>query len=139
MTVLGALSTTLLGSTAVTDLIGQRLHTDVINQDSQRPAALMYVVTERAENCLNGFVGFETATVRIEAYGRSRLEADLVMQAIKESLNGLIGVVSGTPIRGISQNTGIIHLVDKPNDGTDQWQFRSVQSFDVSYNSFEGA
>lgn len=136
MTALSAVLFTIRNDATVTGLVGTRVYPDFLPEDSQKPAVIAYVSTEVSENVIDGFLGFETATIRVEAYGRSRSEADGVIQAARMSLNGMFGVVNGTPIKSLSQNTGILHLIDKPNDGTDRWQFRSVQSFDVSYNSF---
>lgn len=136
MNALTAVAWKIKNDAATVALVGSRVFIDVLPQDTQKPAILVYVSTETSEDCLSGFVGFEMCTLRVEAYGRSREEADAAVQAARLSLNGLIGVVNGVHIRGVGQNTGVIHLVDKPNDGTDRWQYRSVQSFDVSYNSF---
>ena len=134
--ILTAIIYTIKNDPAVQALVNTRVYGDFVPEDCQKPAIVVYVSSETSEDCLDGFTGFETATIRVEGYGRTRSEADAALHAARMSLNGLFGVVQGIPIKGVSQNTGAIHLIDKPNDGTDRWQFRSVRSFDVSYNSF---
>ena len=136
MNALTAVIYTIKNDAASAAIVGTRVYPDVLPQDTIKPAILVYVASETSEDCLDGFLGFENCTVRVEGYGRSREEADRTIQAARLSLNGLQGVVDGVHIKGVGQNTGVLHLVDKPNDGTDRWQYRSVQSYDVSYNSF---
>ena len=138
MSILEAIIYTIKNDATVQGLVGARVHADVLPEDSPKPALLAYVSTETAEDCLTGFIGFDTATIRVESTGLTRKSANETLQAARMSLNGLQGIVQGVPIQGVSQSTGIFHLSDKPNDATDRWQFRSVQSFDISYHSFEG-
>ena len=120
----------------VTSLAGNRVTVDFIPEDSVMPALLLYIVSESAEDCLSGFVGFETAKIRVECYGETRSQADALHAAARAALNGERGVYSNTFIKGIGQDTGRVYLVDKPNDGTDHWLFRTIQTFEISYNSF---
>lgn len=120
----------------LTSVVGSRVYADVMPEDVEKPAILLYVTSENAEDCLGGFVGYEVARVRVEAYGNSRSMADGALEQARQSLNGYTGVAVTLPIKGVSQATGKIDLVDKPNDGTDRWLFRTVQNFLVTYNSF---
>lgn len=120
----------------LTSLVGQRIYGDYMPEDIQKPALLAYQTSETAESCFNGFIGFENARIRVEAYGLTRDSSDAVIEAARQSLNGALGTYGGVPIKGISQATGKLHLVDIPNDGTDRWQFRSAQSFEIAYNTF---
>ena len=136
MSVVTAVRSIIADDSTVQSLAGNRIHVDFIPEDSTMPAALLYVISEQSEDCLDGFVGFETAKIRVECYGESRSQADALHAAARASLNGERGVYSGTFIKGIGQDTGRAYLVDKPNDGTDHWLFRTIQTFEVSYNSF---
>ena len=120
----------------VQSLVGNRITIDFVPEDSQKPALMLYTVSETSEDCLSGFIGFENARIRVEAYGESRKQADDAHSAARNAINGIRGVYSGTWIKGVAQSTGRAYLVDKPNDGTDRWQFRTIQSFEVTYNSF---
>ncbi len=120
----------------VQSLASNRVAVDFIPEDSTMPALLLYIISEESEDCLSGFVGFETAKIRVECYGESRSQADALHAAARAALNGERGVYSNTFIKGIGQATGRSYLVDKPNDGTDHWLFRTIQTFEVSYNSF---
>jgi hypothetical protein len=136
MSVAAAVRSIIAADASVIALAGNRVCVDFIPEDSTMPAALLYIASEKAEDCLSGFVGFETANVRLECYGETRKQADDLHAAARASLNGKRGTYNGTRIKSISQATGRMYLVDKPNDGTDHWLFRTVQAFEVSYNSF---
>lgn len=117
-------------------LAGGRICVDFIPEDSIMPSALLYIISEKSEDCLSGFVGFETAKIRTECYGQTRQEADALHKALRGSLNGVLGRYGDIVIKGIGQDTGRSYLVEKPNDGTDNWLFRTIQTFEVTYNSF---
>ena len=119
----------------VLSVSGGRVFADYIPEGSDKPSAILYTTYEDAYDCLTEFFPIATATVRFESYGESREQANDLADAIEDSLNGYRGRISGDDIfvNGVKRQTGKIHLVDIPHDGTDNWQFRTVQSFDVSY------
>ena len=57
------------------------------------------------------------------------------MNKLEAALNGYRGQADGDTIfvNGVKRKSGRIHLVDSPQDGTDQWMFRTVMNFDVNY------
>lgn len=122
-------------NTKVQSVCSGRIYADYIPEGSVKPSALLYATYEDAFDCLENFLPVAISTVRFESYGDTRQQANDLAEAIEESLNGYTGTIAGDTIHihGVSRQTGQIHLVDIPNDGTDNWQFRSVQSFDVSY------
>jgi hypothetical protein len=136
MSIAATIRTIIADSPDVIAIAGDRICVDFIPEDSIMPAALLYIIHEESFDCLSGFVGLENAKIRIECYGQTRAEADGLHKVIRSSLNGIIGEHYGTMIKGISQASGRIYLVDKPNDGTDNWLFKTIQTFEVTYNSF---
>lgn len=121
----------------VSALVGTRVYADFAPEDVQKPCIFMYITSEDPEDSIVGMVDFSAARVRIECAGATRESADNVSQAVTVALNNLLSTsYSGTDIQGISQATGKIHLVDIPNDGTDRWQFRTSQSFEITYHPF---
>ena len=129
--------TKLKADAGVTALVGQRVYGDFAPEDVQKPCIYMYITSEDAEDCLDGMVDFADARLRIECVGTSRESADVTCNAVRVALNALLQTnYAGTSIQGISQATGKVHLVDIPNDGTDRWQFRTSQSFNITYHPF---
>lgn len=121
----------------VTALVGTRIYADFVPEDSPKPAIFMYISSEDAEDCLEGMVDFADARVRIECVGLTRESSDDVCNAVRTALNALLAThYPNTSIQGITQATGKVHLVDIPNDGTDRWQFRTSQSFNITYHPF---
>ena len=123
----------------VFSISGGRIFADFVPEDTQKPAAILYTTFEEPFDCLDSFTSMSIATVRFESYGDTREQADDLATAIEDALNGYRGKISGDTIfvNGVKRQTGKIHLVDIPNDGTDNWQFRSVQSFDISYTTLD--
>ena len=119
----------------VHDLCSGRVYADFIPEGSAKPAAILFSTYEEPFDCLVEFMPISIATVRFEAYGETREEANDLSEAIEQSLRGYTGQLAGDDvfINGVSRQTGQIHLVDIPHDGTDNWQFRTAQSFEVSY------
>ena len=136
MSIATSIRSIIAADATVQSIAGTRVSVDVIHQDSVMPALLLYIVSESSQDCLDGFVGFESARIRIECYGETRSQADALHAAARASLNGTLGLHYGTMIKGIGQSTGRAYLVDRPNDGTDSWLFRTIQTFEVNYNSF---
>ena len=129
--------TKLKADAGVTALVGQRVYGDFAPEDVKKPCIYMYITSEDAEDCLDGMVDFADARLRIECVGTSRESADVTCNAVRTALNALLQTnYAGTSIQGISQATGKVHLVDIPNDGTDRWQFRTSQSFNITYHPF---
>lgn len=127
----------LKADSGVQALVGTRVFADFAPEDVQKPAVVLYISSETANDCLTGMVNFDEARIRIESFGTTRASADDVCQACRVALNNLmVDNYSGTSIQGVSQTTGKIHLIDKPNDGTDRWQFRTIQSYLITYHSF---
>jgi len=121
----------------VSALVGTRIYADFAPEDSLKPCIILFITSEDAEDSIVGMIDFADARVRIECIATSREEADDVSNAVRKALNDLLAThYPNTSIQGISQATGKIHLVDIPNDGTDRWQFRTGQSFNITYHPF---
>ena len=122
-------------SQKVNGLCSGRIFADFVPEDSPKPAAIIYSTYEEPFDCLEEFLPISIATVRFEAYGETREQSNDLSEAIEESLNGYYGEIFGDEIyiHGVSRQTGQIHLVDIPQDASDNWQFRTAQSFEVSY------
>lgn len=119
----------------VKKLCSGRVYADFIPESTDMPAAILFATYEEAFDCLVEFMPISISTVRFEAYGDTREESNDLSEAIENALNSYYGQIAGDNIyiNGVSRQTGQIHLVDIPQDGTDNWQFRTVQSFEVSY------
>ena len=119
----------------VHDLCSGRVYADFIPEGSARPAAILFSTYEEPFDSLEKFLPISIATVRFESYGDTRKQANELSEAIEQSLSTYLGQLAGDDvfINGVSRQTGQIHLVDIPQDATDNWQFRTAQSFEVSY------
>lgn len=120
----------LLGKTAVTDLVSQRIYTDILPQSATLPALAMSKTSTRHEHELSDFGGLAHVRLQFEAFATTRAVANSVIEAIRSC--GIItqkGTTSSVDIRGVRVEDGQRNYVDFPNDGSDEHRY--VTSFDL--------
>lgn len=91
----------LLSSTAVTDVVGQRIHWGVKPQGGAFPCVVLNAVTERVEYTYSGAVDLERSRVQIDCYATSHKQATDLSRVIKNLISGYSGTVGNTAIEGI--------------------------------------
>lgn len=139
MSAIPAIHAILSADAGVTSLVGQRMGPDHFNQDTERPSICYWHISATAYDCMSGGTGMETARIRIETIGDTRAEADAVWLAVNKALTktNKRGIYGGVAVQSISQGSGCQHLADRPLDGSENWLYRTIQSFDVSYHFYE--
>ena len=135
MSILADFRTRLVGNSSVSGLATGGVHIDITPPEEYRPHLLFYITYEDTEDCLTHFMDFQSAAVRVEAIANSRAEAEALMRQCEKALDGWRGRHSGSSVfvNGVKRKTGKTQLVDTPQDGTDQWRFRTLMNFDVNY------
>ena len=135
MSILATTRTRLISDAAlVADATGG-IFVDVSPPELYSPHVLLYGTYEDTEDCLTHFESFQTASIRFETIATSRQQAEQTMKLVEAALNGWRGRATGDDIfvNGVKRKTGRIHLVDSPQDGTDQWLFRTIMNFDINH------
>lgn len=95
------LRTFILGSTGVTDLIGQRCHYNMIPQVSGFGHVWFQVVSDSEERTLDQTGGVHDATVNIECIGASEGASQAISAAIKSRVDGYKGAFGSITAQGM--------------------------------------
>ena len=139
MSSLTAIRAMLIADPDVTALVGDRIMPDHFDQDGERPMVCMWNISAVPYDTLEGGLGFERARVRVECVGDSRAQADAIWLAVNKALTKDLkrGTWDGTLVDCVTQGGGAQHLSDRPMDGSENWLYRSIQSFEISYYLYE--
>lgn len=129
----------LLQSSAITDIVGTRIMPGNFDEDVTTPAVMMYVPYSVPHDHLRGGVSLETAALRVECVSNKYEDSWSLWALVNQRLmqGFLPGLYSGCSISSITQNDGHQVISDRPIDGTDEWHYRTIQTFDVSYHLYE--
>ena len=123
-------------STVVMGIIGNRLYNDAPPETMTPPACIFWKITDRVFASLGGAIGMDQATFQVDAYGRTRTEADNLAWELWTYLDGFIGFQGNVLIKDISRGEGgVIHSFDPVSGGTDQRRFIASQDFVLTYDS----
>ena len=135
MSILATVRNVLVSDSPLNTAATGGIYVDVSPPEEYRPNIVFYSTYEDVEDCLNHFESWQTVSLRFESSATSREDAESLMIKLEAALNGYRGQIDGDNIfvNGVKRKSGRIHLVDSPQDGTDQWMFRTVMNFDVNY------
>ena len=135
MSILATTRTRLIGDTNLVALATGGIFVDISPPEEYRPHVLLYGIYEETEDCLTNFESFQSTSIRFEAVATSRSEAEQVMRLVEAALDGWRGREPGDEIfvNGVKRKTGRTQLVSPPQDGTDQWLFRTIMNFDINH------
>ena len=134
MSLAEAFRTLVLQSADVAAMVDSRVYTDQMPQTAKTPAVAFFVVTETANNCLDRGGYFDEATMQVESYGQTRIEADTLWKLVRNQIDGFVGLSAGIKLK-VSQSSGRYWMTDRPEEGSDFWRYGSVQDFTVFYAS----
>lgn len=137
MDVASALLTVIGGDPDISAAFGGRLYADQVPQSiTATPMLVLWVVSEDAYETLGGALKLERARIEIDVLGRNRQEASMWRIKVRDRLNAFQrGIVNGLEIRGVCQATGGRFLTDRPEAGSQQYRFVSMQDFYVTYST----
>ena len=96
------LRTALLAMSAVTDIVGTRIWTDVFWQDTY-PAIMFEIDTEDRENGLSGRGGFVFADVNVICRANTRAASRALSEAVRTN-GDVVSPAEGTGLAGFSGN-----------------------------------
>lgn len=132
----------MLTKTAITDLVGQRIYTDVLPQGATMPAVALFIDSEDYEHALDGLTGLVASRLRVECYAATRLVANAIAEAITwcgidQQKGRLSYTVSGTTyganIRSVMVETGKRYFTEPDNKGGDSERYVTTFDFMVTF------
>ena len=132
--VVSAVRTYLLSQSAVTDIIGQRMYFDVLQQNCTLPAATISKTSESHEHEISDRAGHVKTRLQITCHADLRLTANALAEAIYTSgIAAVKGVTNSVNIRGVTVEDGQRNYVVYDADGGDDHQYVTEFDLMVSY------
>lgn len=106
------------------------------------PRATYLEVTDTPKNNLTGPCGTNTVNVQIDCWSRGSggaTVAETLAWAIAgdstdPKLNGYRGTLGGVFVQASLLRGGMQKFEEEPEDGSDDWTYRVMLSFDITYN-----
>lgn len=138
--ILTALRTYLLGKTAVTALIGERLFPVILPQGETLPAADMRQVGGTVTNTITGWTGHTQKQVVIDCYSDTEPDqAVAVAQAIRDcGLTGYRGLMGSGATRVFVHSVQLDDDIDLDTEGvepaSDNYRWVATVSFQIHYS-----
>lgn len=130
-----SIRTFLLGKTAITDLVSQRIYTDILPQSATLPAITMSKISTSHDHELSDFAGLVHTRLQFECFAATRQVANNIAEAIRSS--GIItqkGTLTGVDIRGVRVVDGQRNYVDFPTDGSDEHRYVTSLDLMIDYS-----
>ena len=124
----------LLSKSGITDLVSQRIYTDVLPQSATLPAIVMNKLYTTHDHELSNLVGVAYSRLQFECYGSTRLVSNSIAEAIRAS--GIVafkGDTNSVDIRGVQVEEGMSYMDDPPTDGSDERRYVSVIDLMVAF------
>jgi len=127
-----ALRTYLLGTTAISNLIGTRCFPNVLPQNCTLPAVVYHVISATHAPGLAGIVDAGECRVQLDCHAATRLAADGLSAAIVTRLKtlsaaGPTSIGTGTHVTKVCdvEISGPRDDQQPPADGSDEWTYIS--------------
>ena len=130
-----SIRTRLLATSAVTDLVGQRIASDQLPQGVALPAITYFVVDTEANETLANIADVSRARIQVDSYATTRGQANSVSDAVRLALQMFRGLIGDQFINSIQLASGERHLTDPAPAGTDQHRFVTSLDFFVFYRT----
>lgn len=130
----------LLTKSAVTDLVGERIYSDMIAQGATLPAIAFSKTSTDHEHTLSNLAGLAHTRLQFDCYADlatgGRAMANAIAEAIRETgIVAIKGVYTGVDIRGVRLEQGHRNEIDYANDSSDDHRY--VTSFDLMVDYLE--
>lgn len=124
----------LLSKSAVTDLVGQRIYTDQLEQGATLPAVVMNKLFTTHDHALSDKAGLAHARIQFECYAATRQVANSVADSLHTSgIMTFKGLTGGVDIRGARVEEGMSYKTDPATDGSDESRYVSVIDLTIDY------
>lgn len=118
----------LVGVTALTDLVSTRIRPHKANSSDTMPYITYERVTYNGERHLGGPSKLASEGFDFYIYSKTMLEADNVITALREALDGYQGLMGSTNVRNVIYNSA--NNIYLPPDHDDQeGDFRALMTF----------
>lgn len=128
----------LLADEVIKNIVSSRVYSDHVPQSIGLPAIIYFVVAGAPEDtidCRN--IGYANTTIQIEAWTDPKSGGRPAANRLWYEINRVLVGYRGGNIRSIGQSSTMYSLEDRTGAGTDEYRFRAIQDFSVSYHFAE--
>jgi hypothetical protein len=127
----------LYATSEVTAICKSQIYADVLEQNAQPPAVVVFVESNLAHEDLSGTNRCFQAQIQVFAYGKDRDQANLLAKAIRDSAlpANLQGIYNGMDYKDVSLTFGPSEMVDQPVAGGWEWRKITKQTFTIWANA----
>lgn len=131
-----ALRTKLLGYTAVSDLVGQRMYPDVLVQNATLPAIVYSKISTARDHTTGDVTRLAHARFQFDCYGTSRDSSNDISHAIRTSgICAYQGTTASVYFCGTELDSGDYYDSLSPSDGNQEHRY--ITRFDLLVHYWE--
>lgn len=132
--VVSAVRSYLLGKTAITDVISQRLYLDRFPQGATLPAATIAITSETFDHTLSDISGIIHTRLQIECKSTLRLTANTLATTIATcGIAAVKGLTNSVDIRGVQVEDGRRSYTVDATEGGDDHKYFTTFDLMVTY------
>lgn len=132
MAILQSIRTRLLSQTAVTDIVGTRIHPQWRPQDGALAAITLQRISEDHVHNLEGGAGLARPRIQVDCWSSKYSEAQSLGEAVREALQGFTGTVDSVTIHSCLLDNRA-DLFEPPKDGSDKGIYHIALDFQLIY------
>lgn len=131
----------LAASTAITRHVGTRIYPGVLPLDAlsaasstQGAIALRVIGGENVAH-LNGYAGTGQDHVQVDTQAKTHIAREAIDEQVRLRMApSFLGTYGSVFVSGIHQEGDLIFLEEQPDDGSDDWRYRAIRTFLVTYS-----
>ena len=118
----------------VTAEIGDKIFADYPPQGVEYPLVVLSVTSGVAFGCVdNGNIRAYSSRLAVEVASNTRAQAEAIIEAIEDALDGFATADSTHPIGGVTVNEAFSWELLTPKDGSDERAFVCSQDYLIDY------
>jgi len=118
----------------VTAEIGDKIFADYPPQGMEYPLVVLSVTSGVAFGCVdNGNIRAYSSRLAVEVASNTRAQAEAIIEAIEDALDGFATADSTHPIGGVTVNEAFSWELLTPKDGSDERAFVCSQDYLIDY------
>lgn len=132
MSLITALSTKLLATSAITTIVSTRVRPGYLDEGDTVPAVTIVTNSKESFEHLQGAAGLAQITVTFHCYQATGVLAEALAEQVRLLLQGFAGTLSSVVIRAISYRNEN-EMLEQPLDGKGRPRWRRSITFLISY------
>lgn len=98
MTILEAIAHLLKHTTAVAQIVGDRIYPEVLPQNPTYPAIVYHVIATDPDHTQDGPSGYTRKLVQFDYVARTAAEVEAISRAVRIAMDGLKGLIGEMPL-----------------------------------------